>query len=236
MKREILDVVFENERFMAGFTTRFGGVGEAAYEGLNLGDHVGDRAWSVAKNREILANRLGICVQNLKFMRQIHSDVVFALSNLNEPVPECDAIVSNLRGAALCVLVADCSPVLLIDERRGVAAAAHAGRAGVMKRICTKAVHEMARGYGCKMSDIRAFVGPNIKSGCYKIGELDVGEFALYKADGRFDMDAALRDEFAALGVRDARFSEICAHCDERYFSYRRDGVTGRFCGFVLIK
>ena len=77
MKREILDVVFENERFTVGFTTRFGGVSEAAYEGLNLGDHVGDRAWSVAKNREILANRLGICVQNLKFMRQIHSDVVF---------------------------------------------------------------------------------------------------------------------------------------------------------------
>ena len=74
MKREILDVVFENERFTVGFTTRFGGVSEAAYEGLNLGDHVGDRAWSVAKNREILANRLGISVQNLKFMRQIHSN------------------------------------------------------------------------------------------------------------------------------------------------------------------
>ena len=69
MKREILDVVFESERLKLGFTTRFGGVSEGTYEGLNLGDHVGDLPANVAKNREILAAALATAPFNLKFMR-----------------------------------------------------------------------------------------------------------------------------------------------------------------------
>ena len=62
MNREILDVVFESERLKLGFTTRFGGISDGAYEGLNLGDHVGDQPANVAKNREILAKQIGVCL------------------------------------------------------------------------------------------------------------------------------------------------------------------------------
>ena len=236
MKRKILDVVFESERLKLGFTTRFGGVSDGAYEGLNLGDHVGDLPVNVAKNREILAAALGIMPCNLKFMNQIHSNRVGILRNLDDELPPCDGVITALRGVALCVLVADCSPVLIADERRGVVAAVHAGRAGVTGKICTNAVNLMASEFGCEAGDLRVFVGANIKARNYEVGELDLGEFNRYKNGGKFDMEAALRDEFAALSVERAEFDPRCTFETRELFSYRREGITGRFCGFILIK
>ena len=236
MKREILDVVFESERLKLGFTTRFGGVSEGAYEGLNLADHVGDLPANVAKNREILAAALGTAPFNLKFMRQIHSNRVEILRDLKDELPPCDGVITALRGVTLCVLVADCSPILIADERRGVVAAVHAGRAGVTGKICTNAVNLMASEFGCEASDLRVFVGANIKARNYEVGELDLGEFNRYKKDGKFDMETALRDEFAQLGVGQAEFDPRCTFETQELFSYRRDGVTGRFCGFIMNK
>ena len=236
MNREILDVVFESERLKLGFTTRFGGVSEDAYESLNLGDHVGDLPQNVAKNREILAAALGIAPFNLKFMRQIHSNRVEILRDIDDELPPCDGIITALRGVALCVLVADCSPVLIADEGRGVVAAVHAGRAGVTGKICTNAVKLMASEFGCEAGDLRVFIGANIKARNYEVGELDLTEFNRYKNSGKFDMEAALRDEFTALGVGRAEFDPRCTFETGELFSYRRDGVTGRFCGFIMNK
>lgn len=236
MKREILDVVFESELLKLGFTTRFGGVSEGAYEGLNLGDHVGDLPANVAKNREILAEQIGIAPDNLKFMHQIHSNRVEILRNLDDELQPCDGVITALRGVVLCVLVADCSPVLIADERRGVVATVHAGRAGVTGKICTNAVNLMASEFGCEADDLRVFVGANIKARNYEVGELDLGAFNRYKNGGKFDMESALRDEFTALGVKRVEFDPHCTFETQELFSYRREGVTGRFCGFAVNK
>ena len=133
--RENLEIVFDKNGITAGFTNRLGGVSEGKFSSLNLGDHVGDNPADVIKNREILAQNLG--VKKLKFMKQIHSDKVFLLENEDDELPECDAVVTNLSGVGICVLVADCSPVVMIDKRRGAICVAHAGRAGVMLKICS---------------------------------------------------------------------------------------------------
>ena len=229
---ENLEIVFDKNGIVAGFTNRFGGVSEGKFSSLNLGDHVGDNPADVIKNREILAQNLG--VRQLKFMKQIHSDKVFVLEDEKEELPECDAVITNLSDIGICVLVADCSPVVMIDEKRGVICVAHAGRAGVTLKICTKAFGLMSEKFGSKADEMSVFVGANIKGDCYEVGELDLGEFNAYKIGRNFDMNAALRDEFSALGVKNLNFSEVCTHCDKRYFSYRRDGVCGRFCGFAV--
>ena len=236
MKREILDVVFESERVIAGFTTRFGGVSDGEYEGLNLAGHVGDQPANVAKNREILAEQIGVAPDNLKFMNQIHSNRVEILRNLDDELQPCDGVITALRGVVLCVLVADCSPVLIADERRGVVAAVHAGRAGVTGKICTNAVNLMASEFGCEAAELRVFVGANIKARNYEVGELDLGAFNRYKNGGKFDMESALRDEFTALGVERVEFDPRCTFETKELFSYRREGVTGRFCGFAMTK
>ena len=154
-------------------------------------------------------------------------------SNLNYiDVPQCDAIFTKIPGVALCVMVADCSPVLIYDRSQNIVAAVHAGRAGVCGEIVSKTLRAMnSRG-----EDVEIWVGARILGSCYEIGELDLGEFSRFVRDGRFDMSAALRAELAKLGVRRAHFEQICTHCDPRFFSYRRDGVCGRFCGFIMLR
>ena len=241
--RENLEFVLDGRGVLAGFSTRLGGVSGGAYASLNLGDHVGDDPQNVAQNREILAAALGIAPRNLKFMRQIHSNKVEILRAASDKILPYDGLVTDLRGVitalrgiALCVLVADCSPVLIADERRGVVAAVHAGRAGVIGRICTNAIILMSERFGCVAAELKVFVGANIKARNYELGGLDLGDFERYKTQGHFDMNAALRDELAAAGVREVKFDPRCTFESDRHFSYRRDGITGRFCGFVMNK
>ena len=232
--RENLEIVFNKNGVLAGFTNRFGGVSEGAFESLNLADHVGDDPLKVAQNHEILATALGIMPVNLKFMSQIHSNRVEILQDFNDDLPPCDGVITSLKGVALCVLVADCAPVLIIDEHLGVVAAVHAGRAGVTSKICTNAVGLMTSEFGCRASNLRVFIGANIKVQNYEVGKLDLGEFNRYKNDGKFDINAALLDEFTKLGVEQISLDPRCTFERDELFSYLKQSRTGRFCGFVM--
>ena len=230
---------------------------------FNLAFHVGDEFENVLKNRFKLANLLGLELRNLIFMNQIHSDKIcvvdekfmaefgtkfdkffefgeFKSENLQSEFvkifPECDAMITNLRGVCLCVMVADCSPVLLLDEIGGAVGVAHAGRAGVTQKIVTKTAIKMSEIYGSKISDLSVIVGANIRGSCYEVGNLDLGEFERFKCGNKFDMNLALKSEFGELGIKKFEFSKFCTHCENHLYSYRRDGATGRFCGFVMVK
>ena len=233
----------------------------AKFDEFNLAFHVGDDYQKVLANRKKLALALGLDLKNLIFMNQIHSDKIcvvdekfmaefgakfdkffefgeFKSENLQSEFvkifPECDALVTNLKGACLCVMVADCSPVLLLDEKSGAVGVAHAGRNGVMQKIVTKTAHKMSECYGTKICDLSVIVGANIGGSCYEVGEMDLGEFNAFKRGDKFDMNLALKAEFAELGIKKFTFSKFCTHCENSLYSYRRDGVTGRFCGFVV--
>ncbi|MEE3744091.1 peptidoglycan editing factor PgeF [Campylobacter porcelli] len=221
-------VSIDDDKIIAGFTTKFGGVSNGVYESLNLAYHVGDSSQNVRQNRDILASKIG--AKNLIFMEQIHSDFVMEYSGLN--LPPCDAIFTHLKGVGICVMVADCAAVLLYDKKLGVVAAIHAGRAGVVSKIVSKTIDKM----GSNPKNIKAIVGPNIKKNCYEIGDLDLGEFNKFKDNAKFDINGALRAELNTLGVVDYEFSDICNHCNERFYSYRRDKITGRFAGFIMLK
>lgn len=219
--------------FKYGFSTRFGGVSKGEFSSLNLGFHVGDDANAVRQNRELLKGEIG--TNSLVFMEQIHGSKICEITseNLSEILefpPKCDVIFTKLCGVGLCVMVADCAPVLVCDEKKGAVAAIHAGRAGVCERILTKTIKAMKSA----PNDLKIIVGPHIKGSCYEVGELDLGEFNKYKFKGFFDISKALKDEINALGVKNYEIKGICSHCDSRYFSYRRDKITGRFVGWVI--
>ena len=223
---------------------------------FNLALHVGDSFESVIKNRQNLANSLNLPLRNLIFMNQIHSDKICVINSeflgefhakfdkfkeqngaeFLQIFPECDAMITNLHGVGLCVMVADCSPVLLFDEKNGAVGVAHAGRAGVTQKIVTKTAIKMSEIYGSKISDLSVIVGANIRGSCYEVGNLDLGEFNAFKRGDKFDMNLALKAEFGELGIKKFKFSKFCTHCENHLYSYRRERETGRFCGFVAIK
>ena len=216
-----------------GFSSRFGGVSKAPFDTLNLGFHTGDAAAAVAKNRELLKRE--IKAGSLVFMEQIHSDYVLEvtsenLSDFAKTAPKCDALFTRLLNVGLCVMVADCAPIIVSDEKQGIIAAIHAGRAGVCAKILSKCVLKMKS----EPKDLKIIIGAHIKGSCYEIGDMNLGEFNAYKNGGFFDITAALRAEINALGATNYEISEICSHCDKNYFSYRRDGKTGRFAGWVI--
>ncbi|AQW81243.1 multi-copper polyphenol oxidoreductase laccase [Campylobacter pinnipediorum subsp. pinnipediorum] len=232
--RQLFEFVLNDKNIIAGFSTRFGGVSDGAYSCLNLGLHTGDNTYNVLKNREVLRNFL--CLQKLIFVNQIHSDEVKILKDKEQILGDCDGIITNLKNIGICVMVADCSPILIYDSKNSVIACIHAGRQGVIKKILTKCVIKMQENFNSNVSDLSVFVGPNIKGSCYEVGDLDLKEFNEFKIGNKFDMNLALKNELISLGVNDFSFNNTCAHCDNRYFSYRRDKITGRFAGIIALR
>ncbi len=231
----------------AKFSDRWGGVSNPPYHELNLALHVEDNPIDVLKNREILAKKFDFYIENLIFMEQTHSDNIKIINDTftNKQV-NCDGIITNKPNIPLMVMVADCIPVLLYDRVKKVISAVHAGRNGTFKQISKKAVTIMKEEFGSNPEDIVVSLGPSIHSCCYEVGEdlADIaiksfGEKYVAKRDGSFylDLQTLNLDQLVSVGVKEENIeiSPTCTSCDKNYFSYRRDGVTGRFAGVIKL-
>lgn len=228
----------------AAFTTRAGGVSDAPYATLNLALHVGDDAVSVARNRETAAAALGIDANRVVWCDQVHGDAVAVVGpgDAGRRYAATDALVTAERDVPLAVMAADCVPVLLADARRGVVAAVHAGRKGLLVGVVEVAVGTMLD-LGCIREDVVCAVGPAIGACCYEVGDDVAAEVTetlpvtrATTRDGRtaLDLTAGVRHVLAREGVKSVTTVGGCtAHQPGLYFSHRRDGTTGRHAGIV---
>ena len=157
------------------FTTRY----QSAGRDFNLNYSVADDAKVVSRNRRRLMRRLAAKGMQLITLRQRHTDmiqVVDSLPHVGEREPDGalklpgDAVVSARPGLLLAVQVADCLPLLLVDAKRRVVAAVHAGWRGTLKRIAEKTVGRMRQEFGTNPKDVRAAFGPSIRRCCYEVG------------------------------------------------------------------
>ncbi|MEU2223708.1 peptidoglycan editing factor PgeF [Streptomyces sp. NPDC018347] len=227
------------------FTDRWGGVSAAPYEELNLGGAVGDAPEAVRGNREAAAGALGLDPGLVVWMNQVHgADVAVVDAPWGErPVPEVDALVTARRGLALAVLTADCVPVLLADPVAGVAAAAHAGRPGMVKGVVPAAVRAMVE-LGAEPERIVARTGPAVCGRCYEVPETMRAEVAAVEPAAHaetswgtpaVDVSAGVHAQLDRLGVCDRAQSPVCTLESGDHFSYRRDRSTGRLAGYVWL-
>ncbi|HEY8481610.1 MAG TPA: peptidoglycan editing factor PgeF [Spirillospora sp.] len=227
----------------AAFTGRAGGVSTAPYDSLNLGGSVGDDPAAVRANRRRVADALGIDPERTVFMRQVHgADVAFVTSpDLGEPV---DAIVTTVPGLALAVLVADCAPVLLADPVAGIVGAAHSGRPGTAAGVVPALVEQMCE-RGAEPARISAAIGPAACGRCYEVPAAMRDEVAAVvpgayattsKGTPGLDIRAGIVEQLAGAGVTGVQVDPRCTIEDRGLFSYRRDGRTGRFAGYVWLK
>ncbi|MFJ8665833.1 peptidoglycan editing factor PgeF [Streptomyces sp. NPDC093600] len=227
------------------FTDRWGGVSAVPYEELNLGGAVGDDAEAVRTNRELAAKALGLDPERVVWMKQVHGREVAVVDGPwgERPAPEVDAIVTARRGLALAVLTADCTPVLLADPVAGVAAAAHAGRPGMVAGVVPAAVRAMIE-LGAEPSRITARTGPAVCGRCYEVpaamrAEVAAVEPAAFAETSwgtpAVDVTAGVHAQLERLGVTDRRASEVCTRESGDHFSYRRDRTTGRLAGYVWL-
>ncbi len=220
------------------FTDRFGGVSRFPFASLNVAYHVGDRPEDVAINRERLREKIG--AEKLVLMEQVHQNSVERIETGLE-TPVCDAMITNQKGIGLCVMVADCIPVLLYDALTQSIGVAHAGREGVRLGVVQACALAMQKAYGTKFEDLHVRLGPSIHACCYEVGsEVTHGfERHLYRREGRYflDLQRALQEALNALGMLtcNIEISTECSCCNLDYFSYRREKQTGRFAGVICL-
>ena len=222
-------------------TTRHGGVSGVPYDSLNLGDHVGDDRLAVAQNRQLLAELLPA---EPLWLRQVHgTEVVNA--DAAGCLPEADACIARRSGAVCVVMTADCLPVLLCDVKGTVVGAAHAGWRGLCHGVIERTVQAMK----VPAEELLAWLGPAIGPAAFEVGAEVRGAFIAVQpqaaeafvpvAEGKYLADIFLlaRQRLQALGVSKIYGGESCTHTDrERFFSYRRDGATGRMGTFIWLE
>jgi YfiH family protein len=216
------------------FTNRTGGVSHGAFASLNLGTHVGDDLELVLENRRILADEVG----PTQYMNQVHGDRIAVIEVVTDEAPTADALVTGIPGVTLAVMVADCIPLLLTSDES--VAAVHVGRRGLVNEITRKTLKVM-RDMGA--SKITGIVGPSICGTCYEVSEDIYNEvMAIHPtAQSRtkagthaLDLPAALKKVLLDEGVEIVDQFQCTVESNE-YFSYRRDGVTGRQVGVISL-
>jgi len=219
-------------------TSRAGGRSAPPYDENNLALHVGDDPQAVAANRQALASQLG--VDRVQFMHQVHGAAVAVVEDsAPDDVAGADALVTATRGVAIAVLVADCVPVALLGE--SAVAVVHAGRRGVVDGIVPAAVAAMRR-----FDDGRIFarIGPSICGRCYEVpaamhddvvAAVPAARATTAAGTPGLDLPAAVRAQLADAGVTVIQSPHVCTREDSRYYSHRRDGVTGRFAMAAML-
>jgi YfiH family protein len=225
-------------------TDRRGGRSRAPYDTFNLGDHVGDDPAAVAANRARVARELGVADDRLVWMSQVHGTGVAVVDGPQDgPVADTDALVTATPGLVLCVLVADCVPVLLADPVAGVVAAVHAGREGIRRGVAPAALAAMTR-LGARPADVSALLGPAVCGACYEVPPAMQAEVAQVapaaavrtrRGTAGLDLRAGLTELLRGAGVAEVVQDPRCTAEDPRLFSHRRDGVTGRQAGVVWL-
>lgn len=224
------------------FTTRNGGVSQQPYGSFNLAEHVGDNAQNVADNRERLARVLEL--EHIQWMEQLHTNTVSVVTEASaEPLAATDAMVTTVPHLALGVLVADCVPVLLADPQAGVCAAVHAGRMGARNGIVSRTVKTMTE-LGANPNNIQALLGPAASGENYEVpaamaadveARLPGSRTRTKKGTVGLDIRAGLVRQLLSLGVTAIEADPRCTIANKEFFSYRREGTTGRQAGVIWL-
>ena len=225
------------------FTSRAGGASAIPYDSFNLGHHVGDDPAAVAANRERLKRVTGL--DDIVWMEQLHTNTVTVVDGpRDEPVPATDAIVTTQRRLGLGVLVADCTPVLLVDVSAGVIGTAHAGRLGARNGIVRNTVNTMVD-LGARPGSIQVLMGPAAAGRNYELPEEMARDVEKHlpgsltrtaKGTWGVDVRTGLVRQLMGMGVTAIESDPRCTIEDTDFFSYRREGVTGRQAGVIWLE
>lgn len=227
-------------RVKAVITTRAGGVSRGPYASFNVSARVGDDPDAVERNLEVLRSMLPT---DPVWLHQVHGNEVVDAASA-PPFAHADAAVARNRHVVCAVMTADCMPVLLAHRQGKAIGVAHAGWRGMAAGVIEATVARL----GVPATETVAYLGPAISTRAFEVGQ-DVYD-AFVKNDnkaaaaftptaaGKFhaDLYALARLRLARAGVHDAYGGGFCTHADQaRFYSYRRDQVTGRMAALIWL-
>jgi YfiH family protein len=229
------------------FLTRQGGVSPPPYDSLNMSDKNDDRDEFVSRNENLIAITFGFDSSRLVLLDQMHQDQILLLKEPfvtpSSPL-EYDALITNFPDTFLSILTADCLPIFVVDQKRKVIAAIHAGRQGTALHITTKVFEKMEEEFGCSSRNLLIGMGPSIGPCCYEIDEKvfhpEWEPYSIPRGAGKWTVDLARVNilQMKRQGIQEEQISwtNLCTHChSDLFFSYRKEGRTGRQLSFIGI-
>jgi YfiH family protein len=227
-------------------TTRHGGVSPKPFASLNLGHSTPDNPANVLRNKEILCGHLGIDPSSLVTADQVHGTTICEAAEGGHRREGFDAFITDTANVFLCILTADCYPILLYDPEHNAAGAVHAGWKGTAANAAGKTVEAMKERFGSSPSSCLAYIGAGISGNAYEVGREVADRFSgkhlTALPDGRtlLDLASANLDQLLEAGIPDSHI-EVSPFCTVRnnrdFFSYRREkGQTGRMIALIGIK
>jgi len=220
-------------------TTRVGGVSLPPYDTLNLGAHVRDDSLHVAYNRQLLSEFLP---SEPVWLNQVHGTCVVDAANTT-CLPEADASFTSRKNVVCVTMTADCLPVLLCDHAGTVVAAVHAG----WRSLCDGVIEATVNTMSVNGKQLMAWLGPAIGPQAFEVGAEVRAEFIAkdMQAELAFtphgekwlgDLYQIARQRLHKLGVTQIYGGDLCTYSDKsRFFSFRRDGDTGRMGTFIWL-
>lgn len=240
-------------------TTRQGGYSEGSYGQFNINPYCGDRAETVARNRQTLCQLLQIDDSRLLMPHQVHltktvtiDDDFLSLDNddRQQRLEGVDAIMTDRVGVCIGVSTADCIPVLLYDCRHLAICAIHAGWRGTQQRIVEKAVKAMTDTYGSRASDLQAMIGPGIGLDSFEVGDevyeaflqagFDMTAISEHREKWHINLPLCNKMQLMSMGVTTDHIglSDICTYkAHDTFFSARRLGIhSGRIYTGIMTK
>jgi polyphenol oxidase len=242
-----------------GYTTRLGGASPAPFDSLNLGLHVDDELELVLENRDRCTKALGLQLAALTTAEQVHGagvvmvgqkDAGAGATDFSTTIPGADALITNVANIPLGLFFADCVPVFIVDPVNKAIGLAHAGWKGTAANIVTETLSAMTREFGTKPEGCQTAIGPAIGRCCYEVG-LDVAG-AIWKvcldqrvlargSSSKFKVDLQIANWtlLRTAGVPEENIA-VCLRCtcchQSEFFSYRRDGQTGRMAAIMALR
>ena len=227
--------------------TRKGGVSPPPFDSLNISPSKGDPVEHVSENKQRIARTFGFHIESLVLLHQMHQDRILVLKKsppiLSSPL-EYDASITNVPGTFLGIKTADCLPIMIVDSKKKVIAAIHAGRQGTALRITTQVLRMMGAEFGCSMRDLLVTLGPSIGVCCYEVDERvfkpEWEPFATPTGPGKWKVDLPRINiaHMTSEGIDEAQlfWVNLCTRCHhDLFFSHRKEIRTGRQLSFIGI-
>ncbi|WP_066192892.1 MULTISPECIES: peptidoglycan editing factor PgeF [Gracilibacillus] len=242
-------------QIIAGFTTRYHGVSQEPYYSQNMGYHVGDESSDVLTNRTLLANKIGVNLEDWVAAEQVHDNQIKeAVTNdrgkgvftLEDAIQGTDGLFTKQPRLLCTALFADCVPVFFADRQKGMVALAHAGWKGTAANI----VGEMTTRFqaeSSELNDIEVVIGPSIGPTCYQVDDRVIQHVAseytqIYEGDnGQYQIDLKEWNRLLAIdaGIPPSQIwkTSYCTAQNPLFFSHREEGhPTGRMMGYIGLR
>ncbi len=257
MDNYVTSKLLENDDINHGFFTRNAGVSTGLYNSLNIAYSSSDNPDNILENRKIIAKDMGINVDNLVILQQIHSNIVHVIDepfNSREEVAKGDALVTNKTGIAIAVMTADCVPVIFADDKNKIVGVAHAGWGGAISGVLENTIKSMQE-LGADINNIKAAIGPCIGRDSYEVGlefyqrfinESNFNSNFFIKSSKTdkyyFDISAFVAYKLSNSGIKNIDMLDIdTLKNEDKFFSYRRSCIRkeedyGRQLSVVVVR